>query len=279
MRQKFIKINSDIRLSLYDFGGKGAPLIFCHFTGGLGLLWQITAELIKKDYHCFAYDARGHGDSSKPLDARLYDWNEHLSDLIYLVNYIKDITQSDIIYGVGHSFGGACLSQTVIHTQKILNWKKIILIEPIVGPDKFDFQRNNMSKVAEKRRGVFKSEKELENLRNKYPYKDWREDAWKIFVKHGFYTDNDGKYFLKCSPNIESFQYLYSNPHSWFSNLKKIKIPVLIMYGENSYLLPLGYPQIKQIPSSYLIKIHEASHFVPQEKPEIVANWIKKWFS
>ncbi len=73
MKQKFIKINSDIRLSLYDFGGNGAPLIFCHFTGGLGLLWQTVAKLLKNDYHCFAYDARGHGDSSKPLDAKLYE--------------------------------------------------------------------------------------------------------------------------------------------------------------------------------------------------------------
>jgi hypothetical protein len=36
--------------------------------------------------------------------------------------------------GWGHSFGGACLSQAVIHTQKILHLEKDkYIIEPIVG--------------------------------------------------------------------------------------------------------------------------------------------------
>ncbi|MGC8846174.1 MAG: alpha/beta fold hydrolase, partial [Candidatus Hydrogenedens sp.] len=220
MKQIFLPINSLIRLSIYDFGVKGPPIIFCHFTGGLGKLWKNVITPLRNNYHCFAFDARGHGDSSKPLEMKYYDWNEHLSDLIAVVKYIKKLSNSDCIFGVGHSFGSACLSQAVIKTKKYISWKKIILIEPILGPDTFDFRKSKMSEIAQKRRGYFESEKQIDTiLRNKQPYRNWDIESWNIFKECGFTTNASGKYYLKCTPEIESYQYLYGNPLGWFEQL------------------------------------------------------------
>ncbi len=280
MKQFFLSINSSIRLSIYDFGGKGLPIIFCHFTGGLGKLWQSVITPLRKNFRCFAFDARGHGDSSKPLELECYDWNEHLSDLIAVINYIKELTNSDCILGVGHSFGSACLSQAVVKTQKHILWKKIILIEPILGPEIFDFRKMKMSEIARKRQGYFESEEQIDAiLRKKQPYKNWNTKSWYLFKKHGFSINKNEQYCLKCTPEIESYQYLYGNPSGWFERLKKINIPVLLIYGKNSELLPLSDYQLKQMKNAYLMKIPEVGHFFPQEKPSHLAEIIKNWFA
>ncbi|HOQ32999.1 MAG TPA: alpha/beta hydrolase [Candidatus Hydrogenedens sp.] len=280
MKQFFLPINSSIRLSIYDFGGKGLPIIFCHFTGGLGKLWHSVITPLREKYHCFAFDARGHGDSSKPLELEWYDWNEHLSDLIAVIKYIRELTNSDCIFGVGHSFGSACLSQAVVKTQKYILWKRIALIEPILGPENFDFRKMKMSEIARKRRGYFESEEQIEAiLRKKQPYKNWDNEAWNIYKKHGFINSKSCEYYLKCSPEIESYQYLYGNPSGWFERLKKINTPVLLIYGKNSELLPLSNYQLKQMKNAYLLKIPEVGHFFPQEKPSRLAEILKNWFS
>lgn len=279
MKQIFLSINSTIRLSLYDFGGDGPPIIFCHFTGGLGKLWQNVITPLRKIYHCFAYDARGHGDSSKPEGIKYYDWNEHLSDLVAVIKYIKKTTHSDCMFGVGHSFGSACLSQAVLKTKTYIRWNRILLVEPILGPETFDFRKSKMSEIARKRRGHFESDEEIEKtLRSKQPYKNWDKKVWEIYKKHGFININ-GQYYLKCSPEIESYQYLYGNPDGWFEKLKRIKVPTLLIYGKNSELLPLSNYQIKQISNAYIIKISQAGHFLPQEKPLFFSNIIKNWFT
>ncbi len=278
MKKIFLSVNSSIRLSLYDFGGKGLPIIFCHFTGGIGRLWQSVVQPLKNKYHCFAYDARGHGDSSKPEEMKYYDWNEHLSDLIAVLEYIKKITHSDCMFGVGHSFGSACLSQAVVKTKDNIEWKKIVFIEPILGPETFDFQKDKMAKIAQKRRGYFETDEEIENtLRVKQPYKNWDKEVWEIYKKYGFIKRNNN-FFLKCTPEIESYQYLYGNPMGWFKKLKKIMIPTLLIYGENSELFPLSDIQTKQLPKAYLIKIPETGHFFPQEKPLLLSKIITEWF-
>lgn len=280
MKQIFLPINSIIRLSLYDFGGKGPPIIFCHFTGGLGRLWQSVISPLKKQYHCFAYDARGHGDSSKPNEMKYYDWNEHLSDLISIIQYIKETTHSDYIFGVGHSFGSACLSQAVIKTKTYIHWGKIVLVEPILGPMSFDFRKSKMSEIAKKRREEFKSEEEIEKtLSSKRPYKSWSVKAWKIYKKYAFSLNKEGNLSLKCSPDIESYQYLNGNPKGWYRDLKKIDIPTLLIFGENSELLILSNEQMKQLPNASLIIFPNTGHFLPLEKPLIFSQTIGKWFN
>ncbi len=280
MKQFFIKNHSSIRLSIYDFGGKGLPIIFCHFTGGMGRLWSIVIRRLTKYFHCFAYDARGHGESSKPLEKEMYDWNEHLSDLIEVIKHIQEVTCSETFFGVGHSFGSACLSQAVVRTRKEVNWRRIVLIEPILGPEEFDFRKEKMSEIARKRKGVFETLFDIDRVLGvKNPYKNWDKKVWDLYKKYGFITGDDEKYYLKCSPEIESYQYLYGNPAGWFEKLKKIDIPVLLLYGCKSELLPLALPQLRQFKKGFLMEIPEAGHFLPQEKPFMVSKIIKQWFA
>lgn len=279
LKRSFINTSQNIKIALYDFGDSGKPVIFSHFTGGIGKLWAPVIKFLTPYFHCFSYDARGHGNSSKPKDFSAYSWDNHLNDLISIVETIKNITGESEFYGVGHSFGGALITQIVLATKSIINWQRIILIEPIIAPQTIDIKKVDMSNIAKKRKGIFESVELLrKNLSVKNPYQNWSRESWKIYEKYGFTKTKSGKFKLKCPPDIESYQYLHANPPGWFENLLKIKIPVLLIYGENSDLLPIADFQLKQFREGYLIKIPNVGHFLPQETPELLSNWILKWF-
>lgn len=279
-RKSFLITPQRIKIAFYNSNGNGKPVIFCHFTGGLGQLWIPVIQYLTASYNCFAYDARGHGNSSKPKICSSYSWDIHLNDLILVLTKIKEITQVSEIYGVGHSFGGALLSQAVLLTKHIVRWKKIILIEPILAPQNIDIKKEAMSSIAKKRRGYFETIDLLrKTLRNKYPYKNWSVEAWQIYEKYGFVKNKYGQMKIKCTPDIESYQYLHANPPGWFENLRKINIPVLLIYGKESELLPLAEFQIAQLEKAgYLLKLPNVHHFLPQEDPILTSQWILRWF-
>ncbi|MCX8064826.1 MAG: alpha/beta hydrolase [Candidatus Hydrogenedentes bacterium] len=281
LKKSFLTISKKIKLAIYNCEARGEPIIFCHFTGGMGQLWIPVIERIIPNFNCFAYDARGHGNSSKPRESSLYLWDYHLKDLILILMEIKENTKRNEIYGVGHSFGGALLSQAVLHTKHLLNWKGIILIEPIIAPQTFDLKKDIMANIAKRRKGLFDSVDSLQKtLKNKKPYKNWSTEAWQIFEKYGFWKDRLGRIKIKCTPEIESYQYLHANPPGWFENLKKLHLPVLLIYGRESELLPLAEYQMMQLKTSgYLVKLPNIHHFLPQENPYLASQWILRWFS
>jgi pimeloyl-ACP methyl ester carboxylesterase len=53
---------------LHDFGGEGPPLLFAHATGMHGWTWSIIAQYLADQFHCWALDFRGHGESVEAND-------------------------------------------------------------------------------------------------------------------------------------------------------------------------------------------------------------------
>jgi pimeloyl-ACP methyl ester carboxylesterase len=51
-------------VALHDFGGEGPPLLFAHATGMHGWTWSIIARHLADQFHCWALDFRGHGESA-----------------------------------------------------------------------------------------------------------------------------------------------------------------------------------------------------------------------
>jgi len=61
-----------VTVRLYDLGGVGRPVVFCHATGFCGQVWQPGADRLNAafegEFRCIAFDFRGHGRSSLPTD-------------------------------------------------------------------------------------------------------------------------------------------------------------------------------------------------------------------
>src|SRR5262245_6700309 len=117
-----------LKLHFWDWGQDGKPsLILVH--GGLdhGRNWDWVARALREDFHVYALDLRGHGNSAWAPGA-LYSLAEHVVDLSALIDIIADFP----IYLVGHSLGGVIsLIYSGVYPDRV---KKAISIEGVGLP-------------------------------------------------------------------------------------------------------------------------------------------------
>ena len=112
-----------LKLQFWDWGTDGKPaLILVH--GGLdhARMWDWTARALRDDYHVYALDLRGHGNSAWAPGA-MYSLAEHVLDLATLADIIKGYPLTI----VGHSLGGIItLLYSGIYPDRV---KKAVAIE------------------------------------------------------------------------------------------------------------------------------------------------------
>src|SRR6476469_2736501 len=93
----------------YLEAGHGAPVVLLHGLGGDGSRWAPNIEPLAKDFHVFALDQIGFGESDKPLA------NYHTGMLAeFLVGFMKaaGIAKASL---VGNSMGAGVALYTAVH--------------------------------------------------------------------------------------------------------------------------------------------------------------------
>jgi len=85
----------------YEDLGEGQPMVFIHGWPSSHLMWEPQLNFfVEQGYRCIAYDRRGFGLSSRPLQGYGYD---ELTDDLYEI--IKQLDLHDVIL-IGFSMGG-----------------------------------------------------------------------------------------------------------------------------------------------------------------------------
>ena len=76
-----------VSLRLLDWGGSGPLALLAHANGFCAGVWDPVALHLRRRFRVIAFDARGHGDSSKPPDSA-YGWSTFAEDLIALARVL-----------------------------------------------------------------------------------------------------------------------------------------------------------------------------------------------
>ena len=117
-----------LKLQFWDWGTDGKPaMILVH--GGLdhARSWDWVARALRDDYHVYALDLRGHGNSAWAPGA-LYSIAEHVLDL----SALADIINAFPVYIIGHSLGGILtLLYAGVYPDRV---KKMVAIEGLGPP-------------------------------------------------------------------------------------------------------------------------------------------------
>jgi long-chain acyl-CoA synthetase len=120
-----IRTSSDplVRLSAIDVSPERPlrTIVFIHGFGGKAEQWQYQMQKFAMDNRVIALDLRGHGLSDKPASG--YDMPRIQLDLETALAQLKVSTPFIL---VGHSFGGAIVTEYAIHHPE--NVEKLILI-------------------------------------------------------------------------------------------------------------------------------------------------------
>src|SRR6059058_1670221 len=105
----------------YLEAGRGAPVVLLHGLGGDGSRRQANIETLARDFHVFALDEIGFGQSDKPLA------NYHTGMLAeFLVGFLKAVGVPKASL-VGNSMGAGVALYTAVHFPDVVD--KIVLAD------------------------------------------------------------------------------------------------------------------------------------------------------
>src|SRR5207245_9902140 len=65
-QEKTVTLSNGLKLHSYAWPGPRPNLVLLHPSSGYGRMWEATATALGAEFHVYALDQRGHGDSARP---------------------------------------------------------------------------------------------------------------------------------------------------------------------------------------------------------------------
>ena len=252
-----------VTLAVHDLGGDGPALLMAHATGFCGGVLAPLAASLTDRFHCWTYDARGHGDTTTPAGLD-WNWSSFADDVLAVVDGLG----LERPYGFGHSSGGAALLGA--EARRPGTFAALWCYEPIVWPeitDELVASRRPLVSGALKRRDLFPSRQEAyDNFASKPPLESLDARALRAYVDCGFAPDKEGVR-LKCPPFVEASIYRQGLRHDGFSQLPAVRCPVTIAHGSRSGAMgpDIVQAQVDALADARLVTFADLGHFGPLE--------------
>jgi pimeloyl-ACP methyl ester carboxylesterase len=271
-----VRTDDGVELAAYDFGGEGRDVLFAHATGFHAHVWLPVVERLRHRFHCWAFDERGHGDSTSPPDGD-FDWRAFGRDALAVVAALG----LERPFGVGHSAGGALLLLAEADVPGTL--AAAYCYEPVMAPvdDPPAPFPGPLSEGARRRREVFADRDEArERYRAKRPFSLFAPDALEAYIVHGFDDLPDGRVRLKCRGEDEARAYEHGFSHDLFRRLSTVACPVAVDCGAetDAFGIDLCQRYAARLPHGRAQAVPGLGHFGPLEAPDVIADRIAAAF-
>ena len=244
-----------------DDVGKGFPLVLVHGYLGSSEMWCLQKEFLRKNFRVIAPALPGFGESFKVKS--LKSINEMAKSVLHCLEKKK----IDSFHLMGHSMGGMIAQEMVkIKPEKIS--KLICFATGSIGdiPDRFE-SLNSSIKILKK---------------------DGIKETVKRIPPKWFVEGNRAKNYYLCENAVKDITEETANNalnamKSWngFDNLKNIKKPTLIIWGDKdiSYNFEQVNILLKNIPNSKIEIFEECCHNVHLELPQKFNDKVKTFLN
>lgn len=249
------------------WGTEPAPIVLAsHATGFCKEVFHPIVDLLiaaRPAGEVVAFDHRAHGDSSVPPPP--YDWWDLGRDVLCVLGGRRSVI------GLGHSAGAASLLLAELLAPG--TFRALVLVEPIVFPGPYGRAEHTLVEAALKRKSSFSSPAAaLENFSDKPTFAGWQPAALQAYVSGGLRPEGD-RWVLKCPPEAEAEFYRGSTDHAGWERLGEVGSDITLVAGEHSDTHPGRFlaATAEQLGGGHVDVIPGASHFVPMERPDVVA--------
>jgi len=264
-------------VALHDFGGEGPPLLFAHATGMHGWTWSVIAQHLVGQFHCWALDFRGHGESAVEATDDM-----HFEGFGRDALAIADAIGERNIIGVGHSLGGAAL--VLAELARPGTFAELFLYEPGLRPSSLpsDSQlayQNAMIEATKRRRSRFASgEAALATYARKPPMSSFQAGALAAYVDYGFAPcQGDGGVELKCRPDVEARIVAMTFTHDAVARIAALSCPLTQVFGTlTPPVQQEAIGSVARLTGSRTISVDGLGHFGPMEQPWTIARVIER---
>ena len=225
-------------------------LILVHGAGGSSATWFMQLRGLSDTFHVIAIDLNGHGRSP--------DRNDGDATQSYLNDIDSVVSKFEKPFLGGHSMGGALTQLYALENPDRLSG--IILVSTgsrlRVLPMIFDMLQNNFEGYVEAVATFMFDESTPENM---------------ITVSQAE--------IRKCKPSIIARDFEACNQFDVMKEVSSIKLPTLILVGENDQMTPVKYSKYlnESIIGSVMHVLPQAGHSVMLEQAESFNRIISEW--
>lgn len=263
----------------YTDEGKGEKtIIFIHGLGSYLQAWIKNVETLKTDYRCISIDLPGYGKSSKePHNGQMTFYAGIINELVKELHLGK-------VYVAGHSMGGQIAITTGLLYPEIVSG--LILAAP-AGFEYFHKGQRQWFRDVMTLDGVRLTTAEAiqNNLATNF-YRVPKDADFMITDRLAMRTATD--FVPYCYAVAQSVTGMVNEPV--LDYLQNIKVPTLILFGENDNLIPNRYLNpgktvdvakvgASKINGSKLVMIPRCGHFIMFEKYDIFNHEVKTFLN
>jgi pimeloyl-ACP methyl ester carboxylesterase len=271
-----------LKLQFWDWGTEGKPaLILVH--GGLDHArnrdW--VAKALRDDYHVYALDLRGHGNSAWAPGA-LYSIAEHILDLSVLADIINQFP----VRIIGHSLGAiTTLLYAGVFPERVA---KLVAIEGLGLP----LQEARYTAPERMRRWIEKVRAVENRTQHSYPNLEaavarmkeanpfLSDEVAKHLTLHGTNWNADGSIIWKFDNYARLFPPYGANLQEAAEILRQVSCPVLLFWGRQSFAKdPETDPLAQEIANRRIVKVDQAGHWLHHDQLEIFLRETKKFLA
>ncbi len=270
-----------LKLQFWDFGQDGKPaLLLVH--GGLDHArnWDWVARALREDYHVYALDLRGHGNSAWAPGA-MYTIAEHVLDVSALADVIGEFPISVI----GHSLGGIIsLVYSGVFPERV---KKLVSIEGFGLPASHRVHRPASERLREWIGSVRKTEGReartypdldaaVTRMQEANPHLS--DEVARHLTLHGTNWNADGSLIWKFDNYARGFPPYGQNLTDLREIASQITCPVLLFWGMESWMPdPEMDGHLGSLHDYRLVRVPGAGHWVHHDKLEIFLDETRRF--
>jgi pimeloyl-ACP methyl ester carboxylesterase len=271
-----------LKLQFWDWGTEGKPtLILVH--GGLDHArnWDWVARALRDDFHVYAIDLRGHGNSAWAPGA-IYSIAEHVLDL----SALADIINAFPVHIIGHSLGAiTTLHYAGVYPERV---KKLVAIEGVGLP----VQENPLPASGRMKKWIERVRQAENRIPHSYPnlasamnrMKEANpflsDQVAKHLTLHGTNWNADGSLIWKFDNYARLFPPYGADLDDMSEILGNIACPSLLFWGRQSFAKDPDTDALAQrIAKRQVVKVDQAGHWLHHDQLEIFLRETKKFLA
>jgi pimeloyl-ACP methyl ester carboxylesterase len=229
-------------------GGPKPPLVLLHGLTGSGACWSPLARALEAEFDVVMPDARGHGNSSTPLNG--YRYEDHARDVVGLIQGLG-LTAPVLL---GHSMGG--MTAAVVASQIATAMRGVILADPTF----LSLQRQREvyeSDAIEQHRRLLSLDKVdmLAQARVRHPHRT--PELVELVAE------------ARMKTRICAFDVLTPPNPEYHRLVSAIDIPILLVIGDNGVVSLDTARELQNLnPRLRVEQIQDAGHGLQYDQPE-----------
>lgn len=287
-----VALPTGVELDVATAGDPAAPaIILLHGFPESHRTWRHQIPELAKTHFVIAPDQRGFARSSKPEGVEHYGPDKTVADLLALADHFG----KDRFVLVGHDWGGAIAWMAALqHPNRV---ERLIIVN---APHPFVFQKSLFDDMAQRAASQY-----IRLFRN--PGLDAQIAAMGLdtffdttFTKHAdpallapereAYLDEWGQpgamtamlnWYRASAIVVPAMDETPERPAFLDGPFPPLRMPVLVIWGMgDKALLPVQLDGLDAlVPDLEVVRVEDAGHFVPWEKPAAVTDAIRAWLA